>query len=199
GANLYHPMLAEKPLRDLALAGSIQADLDLGTRTLTVEHAAVQTSGVEYRLDGFVRMPGGVDAVTGARREHARLEAHLVVPAVPCQTMLAGSPEALRPYLAGFKLRGTFSTDLRLSVDWADLEATELAGGVGIFGCKVLKEPAGEYGMARLEGSFKHYVEVEIDKWMELVIGPENPDFVPLWDVSPHLLRSLMTTEDARF
>src|SRR5262249_25015753 len=31
------------------------------------------------------------------------------------------------------------------------------------------------------------------------VVGPENPDWVPLAEVSPHLVNSIMTTEDSGF
>ncbi len=44
-----------------------------------------------------------------------------------------------------------------------------------------------------------HFVEVGVDDWMTFMVGPENPDFVPIWDVSPFVIKSLMTTEDGRF
>jgi membrane peptidoglycan carboxypeptidase len=42
-------------------------------------------------------------------------------------------------------------------------------------------------------------VEVERDVWVSFLIGPENPDFVPIMDVSPYILGAFMTTEDSRF
>jgi len=52
---------------------------------------------------------------------------------------------------------------------------------------------------ARLQRSFLHVVEVGVDDWLTFMVGPENPDFVPIWDVSPFVIKSLTTTEDGRF
>jgi membrane peptidoglycan carboxypeptidase len=53
--------------------------------------------------------------------------------------------------------------------------------------------------VTRLTETFEHYVEVERDQWLAFMVGPENPDFVPVTDVSPYLIKSLMTTEDSAF
>lgn len=199
GGNVFHPMIAEKPLRELEARGTLRGSFDTATRILTVPEAVLGSRGVDYRVSGFLRMPGGVEPETGERRPHAHVGAHLVIPPVPCQTMLRALPEALVPYLAGFELKGTFQTDLSVDIDWADLQAARLDGSVGLLRCKVIKEPDEETGVRRLEETFTHYVEVEVDTWIDFVIGPENPDFVPIWDVSPHLINSLMTTEDSSF
>jgi membrane carboxypeptidase/penicillin-binding protein PbpC len=103
----------------------------------------------------------------------------------------------MAPHLAGYQVKGTFDTDLRLEIDWADLDATVLDGEVGIKRCKVTKEP--DDSPKRLEEEFEHYVEYENGKWMSLLIGEDNEDFVPLEDISPHLINSIMSTEDSAF
>lgn len=198
-ANIYHPMLSEQTVRDIDLTAELTGRMDMSARVLDIERATLGARGVNYRLSGSVAMPGGVDADTGARREHARLAAHLLIPPVPCQTMLDGIPDELVPHLQEYRLHGTFKSDIRVAIDWADLDATELEGAIGIKKCRVIVEPEGEYGMDRLLESFTHQVQVERDQWVGFIIGPENPDFVPLWDVSVHLVNSLMTTEDSRF
>ena len=199
GVNVFHPMLAEKTVRDLGVAGHVTGSFDQASRTLSMTRADLQARGVGFSIDGTVRMPGGVDEDTRARREHARVEARLAIPPVSCQDALEAIPEALRPYLSGFTMRGTFQADVRLAIDWADLAATELSGLVDIFGCQAKEEPGDDAVVARLNESFTHYVEVELDQWIELVIGLENLDFVPLWDISPHLRNAIMTTEDSQF
>jgi hypothetical protein len=135
---------------------------------------------------------------TEVRRERPRLAARLVVPPVPCQSLLEAVPEAMIPYLEGFSMRGTFEADVRAEIDWANLEATVLDGKVDIFGCRA-REDSEDPIAERLAGSFMHYVEVERDVWLSFIIGPENPDFVPITDVSPYILKAFMTTEDSRF
>lgn len=227
GLSVFHPMLATKPVQDIDVAGDVEGHFDRATRTLTVTRGELTSGELAFRVDGFVSLPGGlepggsggpggpapdVDGVPGVddvpgvpgvpggsvRRERPRLRAHLVVPPVPCQSMLDAVPGAMIPYLEGFSLRGTFEADVRTAIDWANLEATELDGKVDIFGCRAREQ--GEDPIAlRLAGSFMHYVEVERDVWLSFVIGPENPDFVPITDVSPYILKAFMTTEDSRF
>ena len=42
-------------------------------------------------------------------------------------------------------------------------------------------------------------MEYEPGKWMTFVVGPESPDWVPFAEISPHLVNSIMTTEDSGF
>ena len=197
--NVSHLLLAAEPIVDIDVAGSVSGDIDLASRTLTIDEADLRSHGVDYRLDGFVRMPGGVDSESGERRSHTHLAAHVVIPPLACQKMLEGIPTPLMPYLRDYKLEGEFSTDVELEIDFADLESARLDGAVAIFECEVVEEPDNNSGIQRLVESFNHYVEVEREQWIEFWIGPENPDFVPIWDVSEHLLNSFMTTEDSRF
>jgi membrane peptidoglycan carboxypeptidase len=98
--------------------------------------------------------------------------------------------------MQGYKLKGTFSTDLTVAIDLADLEATKLDGSVALFKCRILETPE---EMERLKEPFEHFVEVDRDQWLGFIIGPENEDFVPIAEVSPNILNSFMTTEDSAF
>jgi hypothetical protein len=192
--------LASRPIRDLSLTGHLDASLDRSARVLAVKEARLQTGGVEYRVEGSAVLTGGAASEDETSREHPSLKARLVIPPVPCQTVLESLPTDFAPYLRGFELKGTFATDLTVEIDWADLEATVLDGSVGIFGCEVVKAPEA-LSARRLRGSFE--VEVPVDgagkEWMTVHIGPESPDFVPLWDVSEHVARAFMTREDSGF
>src|SRR5690606_2527340 len=156
-----------------------------------------ETRGVTYQVAGRVELAGGVEP-DGAVRAARRLEARLVVPKVKCQAVLDSIPEELVPHLVGFQLTGNFDTDLQVGIDWADLQATVLDGHVGIHGCKVKKAPKA-MDARRLQEPFEHEVEVAPEKWETVLLGPDNPTYVPLDQVSPYLLSSFMTTEDSRF
>jgi membrane peptidoglycan carboxypeptidase len=125
------------------------------------------------------------------------LKLRLVIPPIDCQRVLDAIPEEMAPYMMGYRTRGVFDTDVYLDVDWADLDATQLGGHVGIKHCKVVSEPADS--PKRLKEDFEHYVEVDKGQWISFVVGPKNEDFVPIADVSPYLIKSIMTTEDAGF
>jgi membrane peptidoglycan carboxypeptidase len=111
--------------------------------------------------------------------------------------MLNAFPKEMTPYLEGYKLKGVFDTDINVAIDWTNLDATTLDGHVGINHCRVLDEPAD--GPKRLLKEFEHYVEVEKGQWISFVVGPSNDDFIPINEISPFLIKSIMTTEDSGF
>ncbi|MEZ4399470.1 MAG: transglycosylase domain-containing protein [Kofleriaceae bacterium] len=183
-----HPMLADRPVQIESMTGEVEATYDRATRLVTLTKGEFGTRGLPFSLTGEV--------VVGPRLRPVRLAGRLVVPTVPCQQVLDGLPPQLTSELDGFALTGMFATDLRVAIDWADLQATELGGSVGIAGCRARRVSK---AVARLKEPFEHWVELERDEWISFEIGPANPDFVPLAEVSPYLLRSLQTTEDSSF
>lgn len=197
GLNIYHPMLAEETVRDVTLEGHIAGAYDHTARHLRLDKAEMSTRGVEYALTGQVLLPYGREP-DGSVRSHRRFDARLVIPPVPCQTMLESIPAELIPHLVGFQLRGTFATDVQVAVDWSDFESTVLDGSVGIRGCKVKKAPP-EMDARRFAEDFEHEVEIAPDKWETIHMSPSNLNYTPLSSVSVHLLNSFMTTEDSSF
>lgn len=139
---------------------------------------------------------GGEGAAMVVRTE-PRISARLVIPPIACQAVLDSIPQEMVPFMVGYKMKGTFSTDLQLSIDFANLDATVLDGSVGIKNCKVKEQP--EASPKRLLEQFEHFVEVDKDQWISFIVGPDNPDFVPYEDISPNLVNSIMTTEDSGF
>jgi Transglycosylase/Domain of Unknown Function (DUF748) len=138
----------------------------------------------------------GIESSTVLRSE-SRVSARLVIPPISCQAVLDSIPPEMVPYMVGYKMKGTFSTDLQLAIDFAHLDDVVLDGSVGIKNCKVKEQP--EASPKRLLESFEHFVEVDKDQWISFIVGPENPDFVPYEDISPNLVNSIMTTEDSGF
>jgi hypothetical protein len=190
-----HALLAEAPIPDLDLGGEIAGRFDRASRVLTVDRAELSARKLPFSLSGWLAMPGGLQP-DGSRRPRAAVDLRFQIPPMPCQEVLDAIPRELAAYLQDFQLKGTFDTDLRFAIDWADLDRTVLDGRVGIRGCKARRVPE---VVTRLARPFEHYVEVERDQWLSFEVGPDNPDFVPIEDVSPYLLRSLMTTEDSAF
>jgi hypothetical protein len=140
-----------------------------------------------------------------ARREPPRsgpfgmqvVKLRLVIPPIDCQRVLNAIPTELAPNMAGYKVRGKFDADLHVDIDWNDLDATQLDGSVGIAHCKVTDAPADS--PKRLADEFEHSVEVEQGEWISFDVGPTNDEFVPLDEISPYLIKSIMSTEDSAF
>jgi hypothetical protein len=196
GLNVGHPLLAEKEVRGLELAGDIAGAFTRASRTLVIEKGAFESRGLPFELTGSASLAGGM-MIDGTRRAKPAVDAAFHVRPIACQAALAAIPVELAPHLEGYKMKGTFRTDVRLSVDMANIPASILDGSVRIRDCKVVARP--EDSPERLLAQFEHFVELDQDEWMSFIVGPDNPDFVPITEVSPYLLKSLMTTEDSAF
>jgi len=191
-----HPMIAEKEVEAIDVVGDVVGSYDRIGRVLTLEQGDFVSHNLPFRITGTLGLPGGALG-DGSRRRARAVTARLVVPPVPCQQALDAIPVEMALYLQGFELRGTFDADVRVAIDWNDLDATDLGGSVGLFRCKVKDAPE-EAGERFLE-PFEHFVELEKGEWMSFLVGPDNPDFVPITEISPYLIKSILSTEDSAF
>lgn len=199
GLNVGHPMIADKEVHGLDLAGHIDGSYDRTTRKLALTRGDFLARDVPFSITGTVIQDPvrGREGVARGPGNLQQLGLRLVIPPIDCQRVLAAIPSEMAPYMAGYKLRGVFDTDVQLAIDWNDLDATRLDGHVGIKHCRVTDQPADS--PKRLLQEFEHYVEVDKGEWMSFVVGPSNADFVPFADISPYLIKSVMSTEDSAF
>jgi len=229
GLTLAHPGLAPVPVSRLGFDATVEGTFDIPKRRLEVTELALNRANVHATATILIDKK---ERVYGAS---------LKVKPVPCQAVLAAIPPELVPNLQGFKLQGTFSTDIALKVAWVTPEVAaahekdkekgkeildaaaqaaarqaqrmaqaaiaigadlvpmvDLGGRVGIEGCKVVEAPQ-PVDAARFAGAFEQTVQLEPGKWRTFVAGPDNPDWVPYAEISPHLINSIMTTEDNNF
>ena len=171
GLNVGHPMLADKEVHDLDLSGVIQGSYDRSKRVLALTKGDFVTREVPFSVTGSATKTTTVVAVNDKPGEPAPrhgpggiqlLDLQFKIPPIECQRVLDAIPTEMAPYMAGYKLRGTFDVDLKLGVDWDRLDDTVLGGHVGIKQCKVTSEPADS--PKRLQKEFEHYVEIEKGK-----------------------------------
>jgi Transglycosylase len=189
GLTIAHPMLGPVPVHHLGFDAHAAGSLDLRARRLKLDEATVDYRNVHATFTADVENLG----------PKPRFAATLQVRPLPCQVALAALPPELTPALQGFKLSGTFSTDVHVAIDMADLDAgVDLGGRVGIEGCKALDAPAAVVA-DRLLATFEQTVEFERGKWRTFLVGAENPDYVPYDQIATHLVNSIMTTEDNGF
>ncbi len=186
-----HSRLATEPIA-LSFTANGSLRLDQVTHTISLREMTLKIGQVNYQFTTFVALP--LDPTQGGHP--GRLEVRLVLPSSPCQAVLESIPGLISP-LREFKLNGTMAGNTQLSIDWANLDGTVLESTLDLSGCEVLSAPK-RFSADRLRGSFSHRVPVG-KSWKSFIVGPENPNFVPLKSVSRNLTRSILTTEDSRF
>jgi hypothetical protein len=211
GLNVGHPLIAEHEVHDLDLSGQVAGSFERAVRRLELTQGDFVARSVPFSITGVVTAPPRTAiaevklAADKPDHEAPRAGPHglqlvklrLVIPPIDCQRVLSAIPVEMAPYLAGYKMHGTFDTDVHVDIDWNDLDATQLDGHIGIKRCKVVDEPSDS--PKRLKEEFEHDVEVEQGEWMSFDVGPSNDEFVPLDQISPYLIKSIMSTEDSAF
>jgi len=205
GLNVGHPMIADKEVHDLDLSAKVEGLFDRKKRTLELTRGDFIARDLPFSVTGraaqVTRTAADAATLEAPRRLGpgglTELDLRIVIPPIDCQRVLNAIPAEMAPYMTGYKLRGVFDTDVQVEIDWADLPATKLGGHVGIKHCRVTDEPADS--PKRLKEEFEHYVEVEKGQWTSFVVGESNDDFVPLAEISPYLIKSIMSTEDSAF
>lgn len=190
GINVAQPVLAREPVMDLGFDLGFAVEIDPRRRAVVVRHARVARDGVSLRLEG--------ELIHARERSDRRYRMHASVPPTPCQAVLDAIPTALVPSLQGFELGGSFDLDVDLDVDFGDLDALVLDGGVGLAGCRVLQAPA-RATAERLAGGFTHRVTMRDGQVRAVHLYPGSGTFTPLASISPYMVQAVLTTEDGGF
>jgi len=207
GLNVNHEKLASEPLYGLAFAMNFDGALEPNRRRLEVSRLEGRIRDLVGRLSGSVELaPGTFQYPDGSQMPSLpKIDLRVQVPRISCAKLLTSIPGPVVSRLQGFAMTGNFEADLRTRIDYSNLEALELGGKVGIDGCKVTKAPDEILRLAG-EESIVQVVEVppklgggSTPETYMFPVGPDNPDFVPFDKISPHLVNSIMTTEDNGF
>lgn len=197
GLSLFHEKLAQETIRDVAFDSELSAAIDTKAMTLDVSSLKLRTKGVDYHFAGSAALPGGLES-DGTRREFARVRGRVIVPEAHCQKVLESIPAAFVPKLQGFQLKGPFSADVQLAIDWSDLDITELGGYVNLPKCKIVS-PNEEFDAKRILDSFEHQIMVGPEEFESVEIGMASDNYVQIIDISSYFLKAVMTQEDSRF
>ena len=144
GLSLLHEKLASEPINDLMFGVQVDGAVDLDKRLLVLNQAQGRLGSLTVGLAGSLELAQGTFRFKSGRELHylPKLEAQLRVPRIACAKLLASIPGPLVPHLGGFVLQGFFEADLHTKIDFANLDALDLGGKVGINGCQVVKAPA---------------------------------------------------------
>jgi hypothetical protein len=113
------------------------------------------------------------------------------------QELVNSFPEGLFESLEGIQVQGKVKYDLDFYLDAKTPDKVIFNSHLKNIGFKVLKW--GKTNLQKINNTFV-YTPYEYGRPMrDIVIGPENPDFVPLDQISPNLKNALLTAEDPSF
>jgi hypothetical protein len=116
--------------------------------------------------------------------------------AVDYLATVAALPAALALPEAAPHPAGTLDAHLDVTGPLADPGAWVVEAGLDL---SRMRREARRGAPVPLAGAFVHRVEVDGRSPRELLVGPANPDFIPLGELPPYVLRAVTTCEDAGF
>ena len=121
----------------------------------------------------------------------------LETPEMDAQDLFDAFPEGLFESLDGIRVSGRIQYSLKAMLDTSNPDSVQFHSSMEQKDFKV-----NAWGNARIPkiNSTFIYTPYEDEKPVrEIVVGPENPNFVPLNEISPYLRNAILTTEDPSF
>lgn len=113
------------------------------------------------------------------------------------QAVLNAFPQGLFESLDGLKVKGQVGYDLNFYLDSKNPDSLKFNSSLTPYGFKILKW--GKTNLQRINNTFV-YTPYEYGKPMrDIVIGPANPNFTPLNQISSNYKNALLTAEDPSF
>lgn len=113
------------------------------------------------------------------------------------QSVLNAFPQGLFESLEGLQVKGKIKYDLNFYLDSSEPDSLRFNSTLTPYNFKIVKW--GKTNLQKINSSFV-YTPYEYGKPMrDIVIGPSNPNFTPLSEISPNFKNALLTSEDPSF
>lgn len=131
------------------------------------------------------------------RGKHKIYSADIRIPETNAQKLFSSLPEGIFENIRGMKVKGTLAFDLHFRYDEAKLDS--LAFHCSMHPKDFSIEQYGNTDLRKMNGEFQ-YTAYEKDRAVRsFQVGPSNPYFTPLENISPYLVAAVMTSEDGSF
>lgn len=116
---------------------------------------------------------------------------------MPAQDFINSLPKGLFTNFEGMEAEGSFSYSLNFLYNKNNPRALVFDSSLKKENLKILKY--GEANLSKLNTSFTYRAVDNGRQQRAVVVGPSNPNFTPLNQVSPYLRKAVLTSEDPSF
>ncbi|KAF2518859.1 glycosyl transferase [Flavobacterium salilacus subsp. salilacus] len=121
----------------------------------------------------------------------------LHIPKMQAQDFITSLPKGLFSNFEGMEAEGSFSYDLDFVYNKNKPKELVFDSNLKKDGLKITKY--GEANLAKLNTAFTYMAIDRGVRQRPIVVGPENPNFTPLDQISPYLQKAVLTSEDPSF
>ena len=182
---INHPKIAANDI--VVPDGSIDADLLIGENFFAVDSSSViHLKHIE--ANPYIKYTLSPDKTYELKLKTAELDA---------QDAFDSFPAGLFESLEGIKVAGKLQYQMEFFLDERQPDSVKFKSSMNPSGFKILKW--GKTNLQKINGPFV-YTPYEYGKPMrDITIGPANPDYTPIDQISPDLRNAVLTAEDPSF
>ncbi|MCK8494473.1 transglycosylase domain-containing protein [Spirosoma sp. RP8] len=182
---INHPAIARTDV--LVPQASMDANLFVGENYVGVDSSSVLRLG-EASARPFVKY---------TLKPAKMYEVQLHTDQQDAQAVFNSFPQGLFESLEGMQVAGKLKYDMVFQLDTSLPDSVKFESGLTQEGFKILKMGRTDFTIINQPFIYTPY---EKDKPVrDIVVGPDNPDYTPLNQISPDLRNALLTSEDYNF
>ncbi|PWG81168.1 transglycosylase domain-containing protein [Pararcticibacter amylolyticus] len=182
---INHPKIAANDI--VVPDGSIDADLLIGENYVSVDSSSViHLKNID--INPFIKYTLSPSKVYELKLKTNELDA---------QQGFDSFPSGLFESLEGIKVAGKLQYQMDFYLDEKQPDSVRFSSLLNPIGFRIVKW--GKTDLGKINSPFV-YTPYEYGKPMrDIVIGPQNPDFTPIDEISPDLRNAVLTAEDPSF
>ncbi|HEY1024424.1 MAG TPA: transglycosylase domain-containing protein [Sphingobacteriaceae bacterium] len=182
---INHPRIAANDI--IVPSGSIDADMSVGENYVAIDSSSV------IHLKNVKANPFIKYTLSPAKTYELKLHTE----ELDAQEVFDAFPVGLFESLDGMKVSGKLRYDFNFFLDSANPDSVRFNSTLDQRNFKVLQW--GKTNLEKINRPFV-YTPYEYGKPMrDIVIGPSNPDYTPINEISPYLRNAVLTAEDPSF
>ncbi|GAB2582902.1 transglycosylase domain-containing protein [Spirosoma areae] len=182
---INHPAIARTDV--LVPRASMEANLFVGENYIGIDSSSVLRLG-EVSARPFVKY---------TLKPTKMYELQLHTDPMNAQALFNSFPHGLFESLEGMQVVGKLRYDLAFQLDTSLPDSVKFNSGLTADGFRILK--MGQTDFAAINQPFVYTPYEKGKPVRDIVVGPENPDYTPLNQISPDLRNALLTSEDYNF
>lgn len=118
-------------------------------------------------------------------------------PEMEAQDLFDAFPKGLFESLAGIRVSGRIRYDMNVFLDSANPDSVQFTAQMHEDNFKV--DSWGHTNFPKINSTFTYTPYENDEPVRDIIVGPENPDFIRLREISPNLRNAILTTEDPSF
>lgn len=182
---INHPRIAANDI--IVPSGSIDADVLIGKDFLAIDSSSV-IHLKNIQANPYIKYTMGKNKSYALKLKTGDMDA---------QEFFNSFPIGLFESLEGIQVEGKLRYEMAFFLDTRRPDSVQFSSSMNPSGFKIVKW--GKTNLAKINSPFV-YTPYEYGKPMrDIIVGPENPDYTPIDQISPNLRNALLTAEDPSF